>query len=260
MLPSRRQRNWTLDGLDGWSLRARRSMAKLTLLGGFGLQDSRQGAVPIATLKGRALLAYLACTKGRVASRDNLALLLWSDSDSRKSRQNLRQVLFKLSHTLTRHDLPILRADARTVALRSEDIWVDAWELESLAKTESLLALGQVGSLYQGEFLQGLALDAPVFGDWLADMRAQVQNRALNCLHLLLERQRAAGDIRGAISTGLRALEIDSSQEQVHRTLMQLYLAKGMRGAALNQSRSCRSVLRRDLDVVPDRTTATLYR
>ncbi len=235
-------------------------MVKLRLLGGFDLEDAGQGSVSIATLKGRALLAYLACAKGRAASRDSLALLLWSDSDSRKSRQNLRQVLLKLSRTLARHDLPILRVDAQTVTLRNEDIWVDVWELESLGNAESFPALGRVESLYHGEFLDGLALDAPVFGDWLADMRAHFQNRALNCLYALLEHQRDAGDLRAAITTGARTLEIDSSQEQVHRALMELYLASGMRGAALNQYRICRRVLHRDLDVVPDEATEALRR
>ena len=70
---------------------------------------------------------------------------------------------------------PILRVGAQTVALRSENICVDAWELESLAKAESVSALERIGSLYGGEFLEGLTLDAPVFGDWLTYMRAHFQ-------------------------------------------------------------------------------------
>jgi len=234
-------------------------MAKLRLLGGFDLQDPGQESISIATLKGRALLAYLACAKGRIASRDSLALLLWSDSDSRKSKQNLRQVLFKLSHTLDQRNLPILLVEAQTIALRTDELWVDTWELESLAEADTLSVLGQVGSLYQGEFLQGLALDAPVFEDWLQSKREEFENRALNAMHLLLERQREAGDLSDAISTGLRALEIDSTQEQSHRALMELYFAKGMRGAALNQYRICKSILHRDLDAVPERITEALY-
>lgn len=235
-------------------------MAKLRLLGDFWLQDLAQGTVSVATLKGRAILAYLACAKDRSASRDSLALLLWSESDSCKSKRNLRQVLFKLSRILTRHDLPILQADARCVALRDGEVWADTWELDALAKTGSLSDLVRVEQLYRGEFLQGLCLDAPVFEDWLADMRTQFRNQTLNCLYRLLECQREAGDLDGAISTGIRALEIDPSQEQIHRALMGLYCAKGMRGVALNQYRTCRSVLRRDLDVKPEPSTEDIYR
>ncbi len=254
------RRSPRFDGLGrrpphtGWA------MAKLRLLGGFTLEHPERGPVEVATGKGRALLAYLACAKGNTASRESLALLLWSDSDSRKSRQNLRQVLFKLSRTLAGHDLPIVLIGAQTVALRTGDLWVDTWELDSLTSSDSLPALGELESFYQGEFLQGMALDAPVFADWLAEMRAHHQNRALNCLHTLLEIRREAGHLNAAIAAGLRALEIDSSQEQIHRALMELYLASGKRGAALNQYRTCRSVLLRDLDVVPDETTEELYR
>ncbi len=235
-------------------------MAKLSLLGDFWLQDLAHGTVAVATLKGRALLAYLACAKDRSASRDSLALLLWSESDGRKSKRNLRQVLFKLSRILARHDLPILHIDAQRVTLRAGEVWADTWEMDALAKTESLSDLVRVGQLYRGEFLQGLILDAPVFGDWLADMRTHFQNQALNSLYRLLECRRETGDLDGAISTGLRALEIDPSEEQIHRALMGMYLAKGMRGAALTQYRTCRSVLRRDLDVAPEPSTEVIYR
>src|SRR5262249_52402495 len=48
--------------------------------------------------------------------------------------------------------------------------------------------------------------------------------------------------------------------EPVHRTLMQLYMQAGRRGAALRQYQSCLTFLERELRAQPDEATKALYR
>ncbi len=233
--------------------------ARLSLLGGFRLETAEGRGIVVRTAKGRALLAYLACTQGLRASREHLALLLWSDSDSRKSRQNLRQVLLKLSQVLSAHDLRILQIEGLDVALCDQDLTIDVQTFDSLAATGSNSALLHAADLYRGEFLPGPALDAPVFEDWLQDRRIRFQITALNCLQTLFARHREAGELGAAIETAKRALDLDPCQEAVHRDLMSLYVANGQGGAALTQYRACRAILLRELDVGPDEVTEALF-
>ena len=242
--------------------------AKLYLFGGFRLVAPGPGPGPgqagwrpvrIESVKGCALLAYLS-SLGRVpASRERLSLLLWSDSDSRRARQNLRQVLFKLRRVLERHELDILRVDEQGVRLSPDGLRVDACEFDRLLAESTPAALSRALDLYSGEFLQDLSVDAPVFADWIAGMRAQYQSRAALCTASLLVAQRRAGQTMAALATARRALEIDPCQEDMHREVMSLCAEAGMQGAALNQYRVCRDILRRELDVEPDRATQDLY-
>lgn len=239
--------------------------AHLHLFGGFRLETvgrDRMEAAPveISSRKGRALLAYLASLRGKQASREQLTLLLWSDSDKHKAQQNLRQVLLKLREALAAHGLGVLHSDKRSVRLSSTHLRVDTWEFDALASDGGASALARAADLYTGEFLQDLITDAPVFEDWLADMRTQYQDRVMLCLAGLLESQRKAGHLPSAIATARRALEIDPCCETAHRDLMSLYCATGMVGAALNQYRACQDILRRELDVDPDQATRNLYR
>src|SRR4029077_7543572 len=48
-------------------------------------------------------------------------------------------------------------------------------------------------------------------------------------------------------------------REPVHRSLIELYMAEGRRGAALSQYQTCVDILRRELGVEPDRDTRRLY-
>jgi len=234
--------------------------AKLYLLGRFRLETSKAEVVEIPSLKGRALLVYLACVRGHKATREQLTLLLWNDSARRQSRQNLRQVLFKLQRVLAARSISILRAGSDKVELAREALWVDAWDFETLAGDGRRPALEQIGRLYRGEFVHDLSVEAPAFNDWLSERRAHYQDRALLALTALIEVQRRFGEVNAAISTAYRALEIDPCEEAAHRDLMALLSAQGLRAAALKQYRACQTILRRELDVAPDLMTEALYR
>lgn len=66
------------------------------------------------------------------------------------------------------------------------------------------------------------------------------------------------GALGQSLAYGQRILEREPWREEVHRTLIQLYLAQGYRAQALRQYELCRRVLRKELGVEPMAETQAL--
>src|SRR5205085_12172438 len=73
---------------------------RLSLLGGFEIAPAKGSPLTLPTRKAHALIAYLALPAGRRHSRDELATLLWDDSDLDQARLSFRQCLFQLRKAL----------------------------------------------------------------------------------------------------------------------------------------------------------------
>ncbi len=233
---------------------------RLKLFGEFRLEDPSGDLITINLRKAEALLVYVALAPGQVTSRERLASLLWGDSDQQRARQSLRQALFALSKTFAQRDLSPLRLESQSVRLVDGAIAADAIEFEELLADSSPAALARASELYQGELLSGFAVDAPDFEDWLTTTRDKFRHSAMRALAELLQIQEGAGELDQAIQTANRNLRIDPCWEDMHRRLMRLYVAKGMRTTALSQFRACRDILRRELGIKPDEETTQIYR
>ena len=254
MVPTNRQRAASRP-LSAW----------LQLFGGFRL-EARSGQngiacpVDIPTAKGRALIAYLAVGSGARVTRERLSALLWGESEARKARQNLRQVLVKIERALSSRGLSILDIDKRSVGLRLDGLSVDIWDFDSLVAGGTPAALAKATRLYAGDFLGPEDFETIEFGEWLSEQRSRYQDLALASLSILADRQCATRHNSAAVGTLRSLLAIDPCHEPAHRQLMSLYDAAGMADVALAQYRTCKSILRRDLDVAPDTATEALYR
>ena len=233
---------------------------RLRLFGGFVLERASGEAITVPLRKGEALVAYLAANLGKSSSRERLATLLWGESDQQRARQSLRQALFALTREFAQYDVAILRMESQMVTLDPAAIWVDVQEFERLIGEGTRESLSAATALYQGEFLSGLGVGAPDFEDWLSENRTRYQEMAVRAFEDLLGHHKAADDIAAAIETASQALRVDPFREDLHRELMEFYLARGMRSSALTQYRSCRAFLQRELDVPPDEETEALYR
>jgi len=232
---------------------------RLRLFGGFALEDAGGVPVPLASRKGQALLAYVACARAATVPREALATLFWAERDSHRARQNLRQVLFILSRVFRRSAVPALVLEGQQVALERKLVEIDAVRFETCVAHGSDAALGTAADLYRGDFLAGVAIDSPGFDDWLAHARSRFQAQALTCLGDLVDRHWRGGNLDAAVDRANQALRIDSCREDFHRRLMGLYRDMGMRTSSLTQYRTCRNVLRRELGVAPDEATSALY-
>ncbi len=233
---------------------------RLFLFGGFRLENASGEVLSTSLRKAEALLAYLAMAPGKTASREKLATLLWGESDQQRARQSLRQALFALTREFAQAEVSVLRMESQMVSLDPAAIRVDVVEFQAFVETGDGDRLTDAVALYSGPFLQGFTVDSAEFDEWQMALQGRLDEAAIKAFLGLLDRQEAAGNLASAIETAQGALRIDRYREDVHRQLMRLFVASGMRSSALHQYRLCRDFLERELGVPPDAETDTLYR
>ena len=233
---------------------------RLFLFGGFRLENASGEVLSISLRKAEALLAYLAMAPGKTASREKLAALLWGESDQQRARQSLRQALFALTREFAQAEVSLLRMESQMVSLDPTAIWVDIGAFQGLVETGDADQLIDAAACYTGPFLQGFTVDSTEFDEWQRSLQGRLEEAAIKVFLDLLGRQEAAGNLESAIEAAQGALRIDLFREDVHRRLMRLYVASGLRSSALHQYRLCTDFLERELGVSPDTETVALYK
>src|SRR4051812_28488108 len=73
---------------------------RVDLLGDFSLTYGDQRVTTIATPRLQSLLAYLVLHRDVPQPRQHLAFLFWPDTNEAQARNNLRQLVHQLRHTL----------------------------------------------------------------------------------------------------------------------------------------------------------------
>jgi DNA-binding SARP family transcriptional activator len=202
---------------------------------------SVNGADPPPALlwrKNLALLVYLACSpKGR--SREHLIGLLWSDKDDAKARHSLNEALRVLRRTLGE----ALETDGAMVRIKDGAI-----------ETDLGAAAGQ-----SAVFLEDITIpDAPEFERWVAVERERRHLTSLTSLTDEAAQALNAGAVVRARELAERALAVDPHDEPAARALMRAHALAGARTRALAAFASLGDVLRRDLDLAPDKDTVAL--
>src|SRR5262245_50277373 len=231
----------------------------LRLLGGFELEmDGRRLSLP--PLKPQALLAFLALRPGRSLTREALTTLLWSDTAGKQARQSLRQTVLRVRRAFATARNRGFVVEGEQVALDTATVAVDVARFERLARQKTAEALQSAAVLYGGPLLEGLRVDAGPFEEWLQSERERLHELVREVLTRLLELQMRRGPVDAAVQTASRLLAVDPLREDVHRTLMRLYLRQGRRGAALKLYQVCVGVLERELGVEPTPETRRAYR
>lgn len=232
----------------------------LTLLGGFHAQAAGGRAIDMPSRKAQALLAFLGLRPGQRCPRETAAALLWPDSGAEHARRSLRQMLFVLRRALAGAGVAALELRDEAIAFVPGAVAVDALDFSRLVAEGGPPALARAVDLYRGDLLEGVAVEAPPFEEWLGIERQRLREAAVAALQELLRHRTAAGPLEAAVQTALRLLALDPLQEAAHRALMRLHAAQGRRGAALRQYRSCAQILRQELGVEPEEETRALHR
>jgi WD40 repeat protein/DNA-binding SARP family transcriptional activator len=234
---------------------------QLALLGRLRIAQSGTPLTNLASLKGQALLCYLAVTR-RPHSRAALAGLLWPELPEDDARTNLRSVLAKLQKVVAPH----LSVTRETVAFNpASPYWLDVESfLDALRRAAATPAavglLGDAVDLYRGDFLEGFSIrDAAAFEEWVLGERQYLQGLVVDVLHRLAATCTRQGDYNSASSYLNRLLALEPWREEAHRQLMQLLALSGQRSAALNQYEVMRRVLESELGVAPEAETQALY-
>lgn len=203
-----------------------------------------------ATRKTKTLFAYLLQKGGQGASTDELADLLWPNSDSSESGRN------RLYHTVkclrvalqqAPDDSPrdyLLRDGSRYVLVPPERSWLDISTFEQLcrqsqnhiksnASDEALMCLQAADRLYTGDLFQDIPAQYTDDSErdwcwsrryWLRDMFFKVQRDAAR-----IYRERR--DFSAALVHCQKALALDPLCEIAHEEAMQVFSAQGRQDA-----------------------------
>jgi DNA-binding SARP family transcriptional activator len=232
--------------------------------------EHRGENVSISLRKALALLIYLAVRKGKF-SRDELATLLWPESDQSSARANLRRTLYVINKDLGEE---IVSSDKEIIFLDPEiDVWTDIEEFrryveESALPSESSMdnlslrtkLLEKAAALYEGDFLAGFTLpDCPEFDEWQFFESENLRGSLASILQQLVSIYEIQGDFTQAIAHARHWLSLDPMHEPAHRLLMALYAKSGQHAAALRQYKECERILDQELGVPPQPETINLY-
>jgi DNA-binding SARP family transcriptional activator/TolB-like protein len=229
----------------------------LRVLGAFEI-DASGVSIPIASRRGRALLAYLALQPAHAESRERLATLFWGDRQDRQARQSLRQCLFALRKDLEAFGADILQVGTETVALDRQRVIVDASRFESLAQSDAPSDLCAAIDLYGGDFLQGLQVESEPFQEWLENQRARFHGLATVALQRAAATGASRSDGKAALAAAERLVRLDPLNETVQHQLVALLWRYRGRDTALLRAGEFVRLLRRELGVEPEAATRAL--
>lgn len=222
------------------------------LLGPLGIEWADHSLV-IPRRQARALLYRLAIRLNPVP-REQLCYLFWPDTPESTARRNLSRLLTHLRRALPMREALLSTSDH--IWLDPKRVWSDAATFEQLcANTEPkpfTESLQQAVDLYQGPFLDGFSLpDMSEFEVWATLERRAFERLYLEALAGLIEKRTVQGAYGDAITYAQRYLASDNLAEEIHRRLIELYIATGNRRAALRQYEHCTNILEHELGVTP---------
>jgi DNA-binding SARP family transcriptional activator len=213
--------------------------------------------------QGRLILAYLACSRGRPVTRDELIDLLWTADQPAVPDEVLGSLLSKLRRALGpgviegRHDLALVLPDGARVDVEIAVDAIDGGEA-ALAAGDPRLAFAQAQvarKLTEGGFLPGF--DNP----WVEERRRAVEELRLRALGCVAEAGLALGGAE--LGSGERAArELISAaplSELGYRLLIEILAERGDFAAALRTYDSLRVALRDELGIAPGPAIRALH-
>lgn len=218
---------------------------RLSLYGHMAVQDACGKSLLPRARKTRALLAVLGLAAPRPVLRSQLTALLWSQREKEQARASLRQAIHELQETLGTPCGRLLCAERNHIALLDTGLWVDAVDLGRDAGTSDDLL-----DLFRSPLLEDLAGLDPAFDRWLDEERRRLVLIARTIGEGMLAECTSAADVMRAAE---RLLVIDHAHEGAWRTIIQIHVGRGDRGAALAAFERCRAALAESSHLSPGR-------
>ncbi|MEM7343301.1 MAG: MEDS domain-containing protein [Chloroflexota bacterium] len=233
-------------------------------------QDSTEvtwNVVSGATLKTKTLFAYLLHRGQEGATIEEIATLLWPESN------NMEASLNRLYHTVhclrmalspelksSRHSPFVLQHDQRYFLALPKGTWVDIPIFEQLCyrgerlnrdqDDEQALICGIAAEkLYSGDLLEDIPLEyaANIEHDWCWSRRYWLREMYLKLLSDIASSYRKSGNTQHALAYCEQALRLDPYSELAHTEMMRNFHAAGRRDALTRQYRLyCQAVERFD--------------
>jgi alpha-tubulin suppressor-like RCC1 family protein/DNA-binding SARP family transcriptional activator len=222
---------------------------RLRTFGGLALLDESGNRISDAENLRRPLLilVLLALAGPAGMSRDKLCAFLAPESDSNRSRNILKQSVFRLRRAVNRSDVVFGTTDLR---LNPDAVSTDAGDFLEAVRVGDLK---RTLKLYLGPFLDGVYFkDAPEFGEWAESERARFARLAERALHELASKAEAEGDFGEAAELWRRLAELQPADRQAALGLIRTLAAAGERHRAIGHARTYIAYLRSQLDAEPD--------
>lgn len=217
----------------------------------------------------QALLAYL-LLQPRPVTRDALADVFWGEHAPDQARGNLNTAVWRLRQALepvgVQPQTYLISTSAGEVGFNWESRhWLDVSAFEQRICPLLRRSLGDLDAphiaqmeeclaLYRGDLLEWL------YTDWALRERERFRSLYLTCLARLMEHHAGRRNYEQSIAYGQDILRRDPLREEVHRSMMRIYLESGQRTLALRQYAQCCELLKRELDVPPLEETQALQR
>lgn len=195
-----------------------------------------------------ALLAILAASGPKGASRERVLGILWPDSDSERARHALSQTLYALRQALG-VDVIISTPD---LSLDPARIITDLAEFRSAVLAERW---DEAAARFTGHFLDGFYLgDAPDFERWTESERANLAVDGARAIEHAARARTARGELDAAAECWRRLTRLDPLRSRIAASYMEALEALDDRAGALAHGNAFVELLRRELDTVPDRS------
>jgi DNA-binding SARP family transcriptional activator/TolB-like protein len=227
----------------------------LTLLGPFAASVAGR-PVQLRKRRAKALVAYLALDDTGRETRERMLALLWSESEARKARDSLRQVIKEVNDALAKAAFRGFDLSGQTLMLdrthisTDVDAVIDATMsgrvhprlLEAKRLADTLLAdLGGVDSAFQV---------------WVQAKQHVLHERLVLALETALAAgARKAGD---GMEIAQALLNLDPTHEVACRHLMRVYVSRGQIGGALQVYKALWDLLEDEYDTEPSKETQDL--
>jgi len=223
-------------------------LLRLRLFGGLTLLVDDELTTGTATQRRRlALLALLAIARGRGLSRDKIVAYLWPESDARRARHGLNQLLSAQRRHLDSNDLFL---GTKTLRLNPAVISADVWDFEDALDRG---APEVAERFYVGPFLDGFFLPGvPEFERWAESERDRLARRCAQALDALAAAAAAAGDHRRAGEWWRRAIELNPFDTETTVRLVEASVAAGDRAMGLRYAERHEQRMRTELGLNPD--------
>lgn len=245
-------------------------MARLAIhmLGPFHALLDERPVWGFKTEKDRILLAYLASEDALPCRREAIAEFLWPERPRSSARANLRHTLSILRKVIQdrTEDPSFLIVTRQCLQLNPDaDVWTDVAQFhfllnQGLPPNAKPDRLEEAVCCYYGPFLEGISTSgSPDLEDWILARRAQYHQElmlALNYLATFYEEQKDYGK---ALPFVFRKVELEPWDESANRQLIRLLALDGQRGAAIDQYKTYRKILKDELGEEPDQETGRLY-
>ncbi len=229
-------------------------MFQLSVFGGLSLaEDGARLEAASEHRKAMLLLAILATAGKKGVPREKLLALLWGDSEERRARGALKQMLHTLRRRLGTPSVILGVAQPRlNPAIISSDL---SRFLDALGRGDLRAAVSE----YAGAFLDGVRLGGTSeLEHWVDSKRGRFQAEYMEAMENLARRAATSEDRLEALHWWQSLRDADPLNGRIRVGLMHALARAGDRPGALREARLHSELLWKELEAEPDPEVTSL--